>query len=331
MTTTAYGEYSSQYGFAGVSYASRTFTQGKNADFYGNVSAAATKTTADNESRVIGLNTIPYSNMMSYGMKAKSGKTTGSDSSVAELDEVNEEAGKETTAADSTADYLQFIRDKINEMYDKVENNEAEESFQIGASSFTEKEWSKLLEEFDDIQETIRELMREEHTKRQAKQEEREELADALVSESVISKYDSEDGEADGTTYIMWYNEDGMFCRKAGVTDGYEWIISFDSLKQYQMVDDFMKQFDKDDNLKFASNQKFWQDFLGGTIDANELGMQTGHKIALDPNALLSGSNSYQTTVNYLEIIQKLMGDMKLTGDMEHYLNYKKWFDELTK
>lgn len=687
MTTTAYGEYSSRYGFAGVSYASRTFTHGKNADFYGNVSAAATKTTADNESRVIGLTTIPYSNMMSYGMKAqyapestkenpviqvtsnyggetvsynvnvnevnpenasqlemfallsyaddagiskggtfgsyqqmktysynacsngyiagysessfssyetfmtgrfnwtgiisrvmedylsagiyeqsqncknlldvfekfktkdfyeyenlqvassetgivqwakkafdslgpnapeavrnawneaaeetgtnglgmnkngmlshisqmmvmsvvkwqktgsrdilggsvetalaaaqealynlrnplpsdrikstevmearageeqfyvvfiekleavkaKSGKTTGSDSRVAESDAVNEEAGKETTAADSTADYLQLIRDKINEMYDKVENNEAEESFQIGAGSFTEKEWSKLLEEFDDIQETIRELMREEHAKRQAKQEEREELADALVSESVISKYDSEDGEADGTMYIMWYNEDGMFCRKAGVTDGYEWTISFDSLRQYQMVDDFMKQFDKDDNLKFASNQKFWQDFIGGTIDANELGQRTGHEIALDSNALLSichvptgetanvykaadfsennpvyvvkgidkngneyeqridasnvnptscsytemlvwavhsgntspkdylamarmrseaGSNSYQTTVNYLEIIQKLMGDMKLTGDMEHYLNYKKWFDELTK
>lgn len=374
-------------------------------------------------------------------VKANSTKTTGSDSTVAEPEASDEEAGKES----AVTDYLQLIRNKINEMYDKVKNNETEEKFQIGANSFTEKEWNKLLEEFDNIQETIRELMREEHEKRQAKQAEREELVDALVSESVMSKQDSENEEADKTLYITWYNEDGIFCRKAGVTEGYEWTINFDGSKQYQMVDEFMKQFDKDDNLRFASNQKFWQDFLGGTIEVNEFVKffketdnkasgysrygesvfadsvkakwvpymeRTGHEITLDPNALLSichvptgetanvykaedfsesnpvyvvkgidkngkeyeqridanninptscsytemlvwgvhsgntspkdylamarmrseaGSNSYQTTINYLEIIQKLMGEMQLSGDTEHYLNYKKWFDGLTK
>lgn len=200
-------------------------------------------------------------------VKAKSGKTTGSDSTVIEADAADEEGEKES----AVTDYLQIIRDKINEMYDKVKNNETEESFQIGAGSFTEKEWNKLLEEFDDIQETIRELMREEHAKRQAKQEEREELVDALVSESVMSKYYPENGEADGTMYITWYNEDGIFCRKAGMSEGYEWSISFDSPKQYQMIDDFMRRFDEGDNLKFASNQSFWQDFLSGLVDADEV------------------------------------------------------------
>ena len=414
MTTTAYGEYSSQYSYASVSYASRTFTQGKNADFYGNVSAAATKTTAGNESRVIGLTTIPYSDMMSYGMKAQyapestkenpiiqvtsnyggetvsynvnvnevnpqnasqlemfallsyaddagiskggtfgsyqqmktysynacengyiagysvssfssyetfmtcsfnwtgivsrmmedylsagiydqsrscknlldvfgkfekfeegtawaakteSSKTTASDSA----ESGTEAADKSTDKEDTITDYLQLIRDRINEMYDKVKNNETEESFQIGAGSFTEKEWSKLLEEFDDIQETIRELMREEHAKRQEKQAEREEMVDALVSESVVSKYTSETEDADRAMYITWYNEDGMFCRKAGMTEGYEWTISFDSLEQYRMIEDFMKRFDSDDNLKFASNQSFWQDFLNDMINADEV------------------------------------------------------------
>ena len=36
----------------------------------------------------------------------------------------------------------------------------------IGGSSFTEKEWDKLLSEVDDITEEMREVMREEHQKR---------------------------------------------------------------------------------------------------------------------------------------------------------------------
>lgn len=420
MTTAAYGEYSSQYSKASFRYGSRTFTQGKNADFYGNVSAAATKTDAGNESRIIGLTTIPYSDMMSYGMKAQYAPESTSENPIIQVtsnyggetlsynvnvNEVNPEnaswlemfallsyaddagiskggtfgsyqqmktysynacgsgyiagysvssfssfetfmtgkfnwpgiisrmmedylsagiydqsrscknlldvfgkfetenlyeyensgignnwaakkalgslgsnvpeavrnAWNEAAKAESSeTDYLQLIRYKINEMYDKVKNNETEEKFQIGAGSFTEKEWSKLLEEFDDIQETIRTLMREEHAKRQEKQEEREEMVDALVSESVMSKYTSENGENDGAMYITWYNEDGIFCRKAGTLEGYEWNISFDSLQQYRMIDDFMKRFDKEDNLKFASNQSFWQDFLSGAINEDE-------------------------------------------------------------
>lgn len=67
-----------------------------------------------------------------------------------------------------TMDYQRIISERRNEIYEKLKNGDTEESFQIGGSSFTEKEWDKLLAELDDITEERREAMREEHEKRYA-------------------------------------------------------------------------------------------------------------------------------------------------------------------
>ena len=66
----------------------------------------------------------------------------------------------------SNMDYQRIISERRNEIYEKLKNGDTEESFQIGGSSFTEKEWDKLLSEVDDITEEMREAMREEHEKR---------------------------------------------------------------------------------------------------------------------------------------------------------------------
>ena len=68
--------------------------------------------------------------------------------------------------ANGTMDYQRIISERRNEIYEKLKNGDTEESFQIGGSSFTEKEWDKLLSEVDDITEEMREAMREEHQKR---------------------------------------------------------------------------------------------------------------------------------------------------------------------
>jgi len=70
------------------------------------------------------------------------------------------------SAKDSNMDYQRIISERRNEIYEKLKNGDTEESFQIGGSSFTEKEWDKLLSEVDDITEEMREAMREEHQKR---------------------------------------------------------------------------------------------------------------------------------------------------------------------
>ena len=69
-------------------------------------------------------------------------------------------------AESKNTDYQKILRERRNEIYEKLKNGNTEESFQIGGSSFTEKEWDKLLSEVDDITEEMREAMREEYRKR---------------------------------------------------------------------------------------------------------------------------------------------------------------------
>ena len=62
----------------------------------------------------------------------------------------------------TTVDYMQMIKEKKQEIFDKVKNGDTEPSFQIGAQSFTIKEWNKFLERFDDTEDAVKELMQQE-------------------------------------------------------------------------------------------------------------------------------------------------------------------------
>lgn len=88
-----------------------------------------------------------------------------------------------------------------------------------------------------------------------------------LTSESTTCMYETADPDDNDIHYITWYTEEGIFCRKAGQTEGYEWTIPFDNDKQYNKVIDFINQFPRDWNLRFAAHENFWKDFLDGTLD----------------------------------------------------------------
>ncbi len=62
---------------------------------------------------------------------------------------------------DKTAECMAFLREKSEEILEKLRKGETEVSYQIGAESYTEKEWDKLMEKFDDIQEDVRRKMEE--------------------------------------------------------------------------------------------------------------------------------------------------------------------------
>ena len=87
-------------------------------------------------------------------------------------------------------EYQKLISEKKNEIYEKLKNGDTEESFQIGGSSFTEKEWDKLLAEVDDITEEMREAMREEHEKRfaEAVKETTSNSTDNVNETDIVSK-----------------------------------------------------------------------------------------------------------------------------------------------
>lgn len=96
----------------------------------------------------------------------------------------------DTSSDDENTDYQKILSERKNEIYEKVKNGDTEESFQIGGSSFTEKEWDKLLAEVDDITEEMREAMREEHQKRFAKNLEEKSVnqTENVDSKDAISK-----------------------------------------------------------------------------------------------------------------------------------------------
>ena len=64
------------------------------------------------------------------------------------------------------------MRERNEELKEKILNGETEESVAIGAGSYTKSEWSKFLKDFDDAQDMIKQQIREEITKRVEKQEE---------------------------------------------------------------------------------------------------------------------------------------------------------------
>ena len=114
--------------------------------------------------------------------------------------------------------------------------------------------------------------MKEEQARKEAKEAQKEDVVtnDAstlLTTESTSCVYETADPDDDDIRYITWYTEEGIFCRKAGQTEGYEWSITFENKEQYDKVMEFIGQFPSDWNMRFAAHENFWNDFLNDEID----------------------------------------------------------------
>lgn len=239
-------------------------------------------------------------------------------------------AGNSGADEDPIVDFMQFIRERMEEIFIMIQNGDTEPAFQIGSNSFTIKEWDEFLEKFDAIEDAIKELMREEQEKQAAKEEAAEaaetagtieapgtakaagttsaagttgaaETAGALgttdasgaraketaatktgkkedssetpsgigvlVSESTKCTYPASSPQEEDVMYITWYTEEGIFCRKAGQSEGYEWSVYFENKTDYNKVMEFLGSFNREDNLRFAAHENFWRDFLKDEID----------------------------------------------------------------
>ena len=170
----------------------------------------------------------------------------------------------------SDENYMEAIREQIEEMQEKIESGEINESFQIGNQTFTVEEWSEFLEKFDSIQEVLEALMKERHAEKE-KSDTDGTIAEMLSSESTSCVYPASDANGEDVRYITWYTEEGIFCRKAGQTEGYEWSIPFENKEQYDKVMEFIGQLSDDEDLRFTANENFWKDFLKGDTDVESL------------------------------------------------------------
>ena len=180
--------------------------------------------------------------------------------------------GADSVDTEGMVDYVKLLEEKINEIFVKIQNGDTESTYQIGAQSFTEKEWEEFLDKFDSVEEAIQELMKEEQAKKEAEEIQKEGIVTndtsiLLTTESTSCVYETADPEDDDLRYITWYTEEGIFCRKAGQTEGYEWSITFENKEQYDKVMEFIGHFPSDWNMRFAAHENFWNDFLNDEID----------------------------------------------------------------
>ena len=143
---------------------------------------------------------------------------------------------------------------------------------------------------FDSLEDAIRKLMEEEQEKRAAEELGKEKETsveeasmekvsmekgfqtegDLLTADSTSCTYPADQPDKEDIRYITWYTEEGIFCRKAGQTEGYEWSISFENREQYEKVMSLIGQLPSDWNLRFEAHENFWRDFLDDKIDVDD-------------------------------------------------------------
>ena len=82
------------------------------------------------------------------------------------------------------------VRNHIEMMQEKLENNEVEQKFQVGSMSFTEKEWEKLLSNFDEQEDELRKAVEEEIEKSKEEKQYSEKEVDSIVVKWLEDKED---------------------------------------------------------------------------------------------------------------------------------------------
>ena len=98
--------------------------------------------------------------------------------------EGKEEQVQSADEQSKNADYRQQLQEHMAEMLDKIKHGTIQPRIQIGAQEYTQEEWKKLLEKFDEAEEELIEQVEEEieACKIQAA-EEREAMEAALKAE----------------------------------------------------------------------------------------------------------------------------------------------------
>ena len=82
---------------------------------------------------------------------------------------------------------MEQIREKMQEIYDKLQNGDTETKFQIGNQEFTLKEWDNFLEKFDTVQDAIRAALEEKIEKQTEERLEEENIEETSEKKPDVS------------------------------------------------------------------------------------------------------------------------------------------------
>ncbi|MBR1740467.1 MAG: hypothetical protein IJ733_01100 [Lachnospiraceae bacterium] len=194
--------------------------------------------------------------------------------------------------------FSQFVRSFAEDVEEKIKNGNDGPSIQTGASFYTQKEWERLLRRVDAAQKKLEEnegktdrasenrtnyivkgteengenSLLEEMLSEVPKEEKGDSLEifeqepDMLLLTYTQAVYPSNDKDKEDTVYFTFYDEDGIYCKKSGES-GFEWKIPLKDSSQYEKAMEYLKKYEGQDNLWFASRKDFWRDFFEEKID----------------------------------------------------------------
>lgn len=93
----------------------------------------------------------------------------------------NQTSSTSKTAQDDTTDkpvsMQEMLKQKMEEIVEKIKNGDTEQSFQIGGQTFSVKEWDKLIKGVDEAIDSMKEATAEAGDKK------KEEIAEDLIEE----------------------------------------------------------------------------------------------------------------------------------------------------
>lgn len=82
-------------------------------------------------------------------------------------------------------DYVKQLKEHMEEMIDKIKHGKIQPKIQIGAQEYTQEEWKKLLEKFDEAEEELVEQVEAEIEMRMENAEQEKAAREALLQEEL--------------------------------------------------------------------------------------------------------------------------------------------------
>lgn len=220
-----------------------------------------------------------------------------------------------------------IIRDRISELAEKIKNGDTEKSYQIGAQSFTDTEWSFFLEQFDSIQEEMVKEMREGHEHMKEKDEAKRTEEKRL--------YASHMGKIASGDYKHMLDSGALFsiCHApTGETANIYRSESYSEENQAYIVrgidingDYYEKEIDAQNiNPEKCSYVEVlvWSVHMGNNSPSDYLKLARMRGEA--------GETSYLEQINYSAILEKLIEEMKMVGALNDYKEYNSFYNQFT-
>lgn len=222
---------------------------------------------------------------------------------------------------------------KLEELSERLESGESEASYQIGAGTFTEAEWNKLIDEYDAMQDVIKELMRDRHAVREDKLEEQEEV-EKEIQEDQIAEERAMKASLEGTEYYVCSDALFSICHvPTGETANVYKAYNYSEDNPVYVVkgkDKNGNDYEQEINVNEVDTDNCsYVEILAWSVHTKYVTPENYIKICrMIHNA---GEVSFMDKIDYKEIVKKLMEEMKSVGELTDYLEYKRLLEELEK